>query len=187
MLYDDTLQIRTDRLLLRRFSPSDIPDMLKNWISDPDVQSGYGEPVYLTAESAAELLRRWQGQYRWAIVLRDTGENIGHVSFCRLYENVLTGEIEYCIGKIIGKGHRGGGRLGFSSPYVFEYAAHKNRGVLPGRKRGFRPRPAKGRIPPCGKRPAVCASPLRARGGSLLRRHKSGVSAEIGFLNRLRA
>lgn len=99
MLFDDTLQIRTDRLLLRRFSPSDIPDMLKNWISDPDVQSGYGEPVYLTAESAAELLRRWQGQYRWAIVLRDTGENIGHVSFCRLYENVLTGEIEYCIGK----------------------------------------------------------------------------------------
>lgn len=91
--------IRTDRLILRRFELSDVEDMLKNWISDPDVQSGYGEPAYQNRTDVVELLESWLPQYRWAIVHLGSGENIGHVSFCRLYEAEKTAEIEYCIGK----------------------------------------------------------------------------------------
>ena len=97
--FDTAAQIDTNRLLLRRFVPSDIPAMLKNWVADPDVQKEYGEPVYTTEQTVAELLHTWESQYRWAIILKEASENIGHVSFCRLYQDIATAEIEYCIGK----------------------------------------------------------------------------------------
>lgn len=91
--------IETERLILRKFLLSDADDMLKNWISDNDVQSRYGEPVFTEKRDVLELLKKWESQYRFAIILKETGENIGHVSFCRLYENANTAEIEYCVGK----------------------------------------------------------------------------------------
>lgn len=97
--FDDDVQIYTERLLLRRFYQSDIPDMLKNWISDPDVQHGYGEPAYTNENDVVNLLDTWKNQYRWAIILKTTNENIGHVSFCCLYNDIGTAEIEYCVGK----------------------------------------------------------------------------------------
>jgi len=91
--------IETERLLLRKFSIYDVEDMLKNWISDSDVQSGYGEPVLTDRYDVCMLLEKWVIQYKWAIILKNTNENIGHVSFCRLYEKANTAEIEYYIGK----------------------------------------------------------------------------------------
>ena len=91
--------IETERLLLRKFAINDVGDMLKNWISDKDVQSRYGEPIFTDTQSVVNLLDKWSLQYRFAIILRDTNENIGHVSFCRYYENEYTAEIEYCVGK----------------------------------------------------------------------------------------
>ena len=91
--------IETERLLLRKFLFADIDDMLKNWISDFEVQSEYGEPTITDKNEVKKLLDKWLLQYRWAIILKETNENIGHVSFCRLYEEVNTAEIEYCIGK----------------------------------------------------------------------------------------
>lgn len=91
--------IETERLILRKFTICDIDDMLKNWISDNDVQSRYGEPVFSERREVEKLLDKWSLQYRWAIILKESNENIGHVSFCRLYEEVNTAEIEYCIGK----------------------------------------------------------------------------------------
>jgi ribosomal-protein-alanine N-acetyltransferase len=97
-MYEVTI-IETERLVLRKFAPTDANDMLKNWIADPDVQSMYGEPVYTEKQAVLDLLDKWAFQYRWAIILRESNENIGHISFCRLYENENTAEIEYCIGK----------------------------------------------------------------------------------------
>ncbi len=97
--FDNKLQLLTDRLLLRSFTNTDIPAMLKNWIADPEVQSGYGEPPFTTEKEVSNLLDTWKQQYRWAIILKSSNENIGHISFCRLYEDISTAEIEYCIGK----------------------------------------------------------------------------------------
>ena len=91
--------IKTERLILRKFTIADIDDMLKNWIADPDIQSRYGEPIFTEKQDVADLLDKWALQYRWAIILRESNENIGHISFCRLYENDNTAEMEYCVGK----------------------------------------------------------------------------------------
>ncbi|MCK5129576.1 MAG: GNAT family N-acetyltransferase [Clostridiales bacterium] len=100
-----TNTIETERLLLRKFRISDSTDMLKNWIADEVVQGGYGEPVYQTYEEVAELLDRWVKNYkngnfyRWAIILKETNENIGQIGFCRVYDKYDAVEIEYCLGQ----------------------------------------------------------------------------------------
>ena len=37
MNHKGTIKIETDRLILRRFTIDDAPDMFKNWASDPEV------------------------------------------------------------------------------------------------------------------------------------------------------
>lgn len=109
-----TLTIDTPRLLLRRFEAGDLRDMLGNWASDPAVQTEYGEPVYSTAQEAEGLLNRYIGGYssdsfyRWAVIEKDSGCNIGQIAFCRVYEELRTAEIEYCIGAAFqGRGYAG--------------------------------------------------------------------------------
>ena len=46
-----TQQIETERLILRQFNLSDWKSMNKIWVSDPEVQHGYGEPTYETEEN----------------------------------------------------------------------------------------------------------------------------------------
>ena len=100
MTSSETERIETERLYLRRIALTDIDDMLRNWIADADVQTRYGEPAYTTAQDVADLLQnKWLRQYRWGIIWKETGENIGHVSFCHIHEAENAAEVEYCIGK----------------------------------------------------------------------------------------
>ena len=102
----------TERLICRPFSDSDAEDMLRNWAADPDIQNEYGEPVYSDITQVSELLREYtageKSRYRWAVVERSSGGNIGQIAFCKLWEDCRTAEIEYCIGKRFwGKGYAG--------------------------------------------------------------------------------
>ncbi|WP_206154758.1 hypothetical protein ACUH7Y_16525 [Clostridium beijerinckii] len=45
-----TIGIETERLILRKFEYTDDENMLKYWISDPEIQSLYSEPVYSTKQ-----------------------------------------------------------------------------------------------------------------------------------------
>ena len=106
-----TIQIESERLILRKFVYSDIPHMLKNWIANPAVQNEYGEPAYKTVDDVHELLSKWIANYnndnfyRWAIILKENNENIGQIAFCKVYTEIETAEIEYCIGEnYVGKG-----------------------------------------------------------------------------------
>ena len=114
MKHCGTLPLETGRLLLRPFQLDDGPDMLHHWASDPAVQREYGEPTYPTLDAVSRLLRQWLAQYtnptfyRWAIVERQSGVNIGQIAFCRVYEDMSTAEIEYCIGQAFqGRGYAG--------------------------------------------------------------------------------
>ena len=104
MKHAGTQTIRTERLILRRFTEADAPDMLRNWAADPDVQHEYGEPVYETAEAVRGLLSQYLAGYarpdfyRWAIEEQESGQNIGMIAFCKVWEDCETAEIEYCIG-----------------------------------------------------------------------------------------
>jgi ribosomal-protein-alanine N-acetyltransferase len=100
---DDT--IRTDNLMLRRFNVHDAPSMLKNWISDKEIQSNYGEPVYDSIEKIEELINLWTENYtvrnyhRWAIISLKENENIGQIAFCSINNAHNCVAVEYCIGK----------------------------------------------------------------------------------------
>lgn len=99
-----TTTIETDRLLLRRFEYSDDDAMLQYWIADEKIQSMYSEPVYTTKEAVKELLDKYissyekEDYYRWAIILKETGECIGQIAYFLVDSKNHFAEIEYCIG-----------------------------------------------------------------------------------------
>ena len=112
--HSGTNTINTPRLLLRRFEDKDLNDMLRNWVADPTIQTEYGEPVYSDATQAKVLLDKYisgyenKSFYRWAVIEKLSGQNIGQIAFCRVYEDIRTAEIEYCIGSAFqGHGYAG--------------------------------------------------------------------------------
>ncbi|MCI5903537.1 MAG: GNAT family N-acetyltransferase [Oscillospiraceae bacterium] len=104
MVYCTTLPIETERLILRRFVPSDIEAAHKNWASHPEVQLEYGEPVYDTIEKTAGLINGYIAKYeqpnifRWAIELKENGQCIGQIAYFEVVPHHNFAEIEYCIG-----------------------------------------------------------------------------------------
>lgn len=105
-------KIDTGRLLLRSFRHEDAVSMLRNWLSDEEVQSMYGEPVFTTIEQVDELIDRYIRQteegsaFRWEVIEKDSGECIGQASYFLVDKNNHFGEIEYCISRAFqGKGY----------------------------------------------------------------------------------
>lgn len=102
MNHAGTFLIQTPRLILRKFREDDAADMAV-WAGDPSVQNEYGEPVYDSPDAVRGLLRRYISGcsapdfYRWAIEECSSGRNIGMIAFCRVYDDIRTAEIEYCI------------------------------------------------------------------------------------------
>ena len=99
-----TRTIDTERLILRRFEYEDTDAVFKNWASDENVQKMYSEPVYETREAVKGLLDKYIGgyerddYYRWAVILRETGECIGQIAYFYVDSKNHFAEIEYCIG-----------------------------------------------------------------------------------------
>ena len=107
-----TLEIETERLILRQFTYDDADSMRKNWAGLDEVQSMYGEPSYKTPEAVKGLLDQYIGGYRsgffyrWAIIEKESGECIGQTAYFLVDSNNHFGEIEYCIGTAYqGKGY----------------------------------------------------------------------------------
>lgn len=100
-----TMQIETERLILRRFEYTDDEDMLKYWVSNPEIQSMYCEPIYTTKQEVKKLLNKYissyeqKDYYRWAIILRRTDECIGQIAYFLMNTDNHFAEIEYCIGE----------------------------------------------------------------------------------------
>lgn len=100
-----TQQIETEKMILRPFEMTDWVSMKENWVSDPKVQHGYMEPVYETEAEIKALLQQYMdsyqksGTYRWAIILKETGECIGQIAYFLVDSKNHFGEIEYCVGR----------------------------------------------------------------------------------------
>lgn len=114
MQHIGTKPFETERLICRRFTQEDAENMFQNWIADPRVQFEYGEPIYDTIPKAKDLLTKYiesyqkPNFYRWAIIEKNSKENIGQIAFCRVYSDCQTAEIEYCIGeRFWGNGYAG--------------------------------------------------------------------------------
>lgn len=123
MIHTGTKTIETARLLLRPFNLNDCKDMLENWIANPNIQTEYGEPTYISADEVCQLLDQWINCYnnldfyRWAIVEKQSNTNIGQIAFCKVYTDCRTAEIEYCIGE----NFWGSGYAGEALSAVIEY------------------------------------------------------------------
>ena len=105
-------EIETERLILCSFRHEDADSMMRNWLSDEEVQSMYGEPVYTTIEAVDELIDRYvlatsEGRaFRWEVIEKASGECIGQASYFLVDKNNHFGEIEYCIGRAFqGRGY----------------------------------------------------------------------------------
>ncbi len=127
MNHTGTHPFETPRLLCRPFQPGDAPDMLEHWCGDPRVQTEYGEPVYPTLSDAQGLLDKYLAgyqtpeQYRWAIIEKTSGKNIGQIAFCKVWSDCRTAEVEYCIGHDFwGQGYAGEA-LAALIPFAFQH------------------------------------------------------------------
>lgn len=122
-----TAKIETERLILRKFEYTDNENMLKHWISDPEIQSLYSEPVYSTKQEVKELLDKYissydkSDYYRWAITLKETDECIGQIAYFLVDNNNNFAEIEYCIGSLFQRK----GLATEATKAVIKYGFHK--------------------------------------------------------------
>ena len=94
MRHTGTLELETDRLLLRRLLSQDAPQMYENWANDPAVTRFLRWEPHKSPAEPRELLSAWAelypnpDYYQWAIVEKATGQVFGSLS---VY-NALLGE-----------------------------------------------------------------------------------------------
>lgn len=104
MKHKGTINIDTERLLLRKFNMNDAETMFKNWESDSKVTEFLRWPTAINISEAEQVLNEWvQGYanldfYQWAIVLKEIEEPIGSISVVGMNEKLGIIHIGYCIG-----------------------------------------------------------------------------------------
>lgn len=112
MDHKGTIQLETERLILRRVTMDDVESAFKNWVNDERVT------LFLTWQShgntsvTKKVFGAWVDSYasnetyQWVIVPKDFGEPIGTITGMRI-DNVNNKlEIGYCIGyDFWGKGY----------------------------------------------------------------------------------
>lgn len=101
-----TVQISTDRLLLRRFNSSDAQALFNNWANDSEVTKFLVWPPLASVEVAKNILSDWIDNYsddkfyQWAIILKENGDDpIGTINVVHMNEEIDMVHIGYCIGK----------------------------------------------------------------------------------------
>ena len=101
-----TQYIETERLILRRFEPSDAPAMFANWASDDEVTKFLTWPTHADVSVTEGILGQWVPQYEkddyynWAIVLKEHGSQpIGNINVAHWSEDREAPEIGYCMGR----------------------------------------------------------------------------------------
>lgn len=101
-----TQYIETERLILRRFEPSDAPAMFANWASDGEVTKFLTWPAHTDVSVTEGILGEWIPQYKkddyynWAIVLKEHGSQpIGNINVAHWSEDREAPEIGYCMGR----------------------------------------------------------------------------------------
>lgn len=104
MEHKGTVNIETERLLLRRFTEEDAPAMFANWAHDEKVTAYMTWPAHKSVDITKRVISGWIESYKnddfyqWAIVLKDINEPIGSISVVGKNEKVCSVEIGYCIG-----------------------------------------------------------------------------------------
>lgn len=101
-----TVQIVTDRLILRKFNVSDSQALFNNWANDLEVTKFLTWLPLTTLETAVSILSDWIDNYsdnrfyQWAIALKENdNEPIGTINVVHINEEIDMVHIGYCIGR----------------------------------------------------------------------------------------
>ncbi len=100
-----TKTLETERLILRRFTMNDVPDMFNNWARDDEVTKYLmwtSHKNILVSKAYIEFLINGYAQpnmYDWGIELKEIGQVIGSIGVIRFDDKVEYVHIGYCIGK----------------------------------------------------------------------------------------
>lgn len=98
-----TKTIETERLILRRFTPSDAPGMFHGWASDANVTKHLSWNPHQNIEETQTLIDHWIQRYddycyNWVVERKDTHELIGNISAISVSRRHHNCEIGYCYG-----------------------------------------------------------------------------------------
>ena len=103
MEHKGTKELRTERLLLRRFTPADAQAMYDNWACDAQVTRFLTWQPHASPAATAALLTGWcesyarPSYYNWT--LEYERRPVGNISVVRLDEAASCAELGYCLGR----------------------------------------------------------------------------------------
>ncbi len=113
MRHAGTAEIKTPRLLLRRFRAEDAEASYRNWAGDPRVTEHLRWQTHADPAATKEVLAAWSARYRdarfyqWAIAEHGReGEPVGTISAVRVDDEGRCIHIGYCLGSAFwGRGY----------------------------------------------------------------------------------
>lgn len=101
-----TVELETERLILRRIKSSDARPMFDNWASDDEVTKYLTWPTHSSVDVSKEVISEWIQNYsdnkfyQWGIALKDNvDEPIGSISVVHMDDDIDMVHIGYCIGR----------------------------------------------------------------------------------------
>ena len=105
MKHQGTVPLTTARLILRPFTPEDVPAAFRNWCSDPVVTKYLRWPAHPNEDVTRMVLTDWINSYQqpdfyqWAIQPKDEGEVVGAITVVEHDDRTAKIHIGYCIGR----------------------------------------------------------------------------------------
>lgn len=96
-----TRRIETERLILRKFSISDIPAVFHSWVTDENVTKYLSWSTHKNIQETTNLIENWiirydSNSYNWVVELKHTHELIGNISAISVSRKHHNCEIGYC-------------------------------------------------------------------------------------------
>jgi ribosomal-protein-alanine N-acetyltransferase len=105
MNHKGTVTLKTERLILRRFTLDDVEAMFRNWVNDAEVTKyltwqPHGS-IELTRNICISDISKYENlsHYQWAVVLKSLNEPIGGINVVEINESCNCVGIAYRIGK----------------------------------------------------------------------------------------
>ena len=106
MRHCGTIELETERLVLRRFDINDADAMYRNWASDSEVTKYLTWPAHGSPEDSRRILESWiplyrnDDYYQWAITIKEHGaEPIGSIAAVRVNDDLSLVHVGYCLGR----------------------------------------------------------------------------------------
>lgn len=105
MINNGTVQLETDRLILRKFVMEDVEKSYLNWASDYEASKYFAFYPHKEKGDTENIIKQWinayqseENNYIWAIVEKSSNEVIGNISADASYKVLNICEVAYMLG-----------------------------------------------------------------------------------------